>query len=96
VHLPVTALRPGTIATAFRGMVIAAMSEPTPNAELNPGIAYLLWCLCLVGFCGIHRFYSGRWFTGLIWVCTAGLLLVGQIVDLFLIPSQCEDPKWRR
>lgn len=60
----------------------------------NPGLAYLLWCLVFVGFAGIHRFYSGRWVTGLIWVFTGGLLLIGQLVDLFLIPGQCRRPKW--
>ncbi|QDU33723.1 TM2 domain protein [Poriferisphaera corsica] len=55
--------------------------------------AYLLWCLCFIGLCGIHRFYSGRWVTGIIWILTGGLLLIGQIIDLFLIPSQCENPK---
>jgi len=60
----------------------------------NPGLAYLLWCLVFVGFAGIHRFYSGRWVTGLIWVLTGGLLLIGQLVDLFLIPGQCRRPKW--
>ena len=68
---------------------------PAPRAHPTPGIAYLLWCLCFIGFCGIHRFYSGRWVTGLIWVLTGGLLLIGQIVDLFLIPGQTRRPKWR-
>jgi TM2 domain-containing membrane protein YozV len=56
----------------------------------STGVAYLLWCLCLVGFCGIHRFYAGKWITGLIWLFTFGLLYVGQIVDLFLIPGMIE------
>lgn len=60
----------------------------------TPAIGYLLWCLCFVGLFGIHRFYSGRWVTGLIWVFTFGLLFVGQVIDLFLIPGQCERPKW--
>lgn len=46
-------------------------------------IGYLLW---LVGFTGAHRFYYGKQITGLIWFCTGGLLLIGWIVDLFLIP----------
>lgn len=65
-----------------------------PRVHPTPGIAYLLWCLCFVGFCGIHRFYTGRWVTGIIWVFTVGLLLIGQIIDLFLIPGQCRRPKW--
>ncbi|MEM7310992.1 MAG: NINE protein [Planctomycetota bacterium] len=60
----------------------------------TPGVAYVLWCLSFVGFAGIHRFYSGRWVTGLIWLFTGGLLCIGQIVDLFLIPDQCREPKW--
>ncbi len=74
-------------------------SPPDPNVvvhrhEPSPGLAYLLWACCFIGLCGIHRFYSGRWITGLIWVFTGGLLLVGQVVDLFLIPRQCRRPKW--
>ena len=46
--------------------------------------AYLLW---LVGFLGIHRFYLGHTKWGIIYLLTGGLLLIGWIVDLFLIPS---------
>ncbi len=56
----------------------------------STGISYLLWCLCFIGFCGIHRFYNGKWITGLIWLFTGGLLLIGQIIDLFLIPSMTD------
>ena len=47
-------------------------------------IGYLLW---IVGFTGAHRFYYGKPITGTIWFLTGGLLLIGWIVDLFLIPS---------
>jgi len=49
-------------------------------------ISYLLWLLGLVGVCGIHRFYNGKWITGLLWLLTGGLLFIGQLVDLILIP----------
>lgn len=62
----------------------------------DPAIAYLLWLLIFLGFGGIHRFYCGRWVTGLIWLFTGGLFLIGQIIDLFLIPGQCVSPKWGR
>jgi TM2 domain-containing membrane protein YozV len=52
--------------------------------------AYILWLLCLFGFCGIHRFYAGKVATGLLWLFTVGLLGIGQLVDLFLIPSMIE------
>ena len=56
---------------------------------------WLLWLRCLVGFCGIHRFYNGRIVTGLIWLSTGGLFLIGQIIDLFLIPGMVEDANRR-
>ena len=58
-------------------------------------IAYLLWCLIFVGLGGIHRFYAGRPWTGLLWLLTGGLFLIGQIVDLFLIPSMIENNNLR-
>ena len=47
-------------------------------------IGYALW---LFGFLGAHRFYYGKPITGTIWFFTGGLLLIGWIVDLFLMPS---------
>jgi TM2 domain-containing membrane protein YozV len=47
-------------------------------------VGYVLW---IFGFMGAHRFYYGRQITGIIWFFTAGLLLIGWIVDLFLIPA---------
>lgn len=47
-------------------------------------IGYLLWIL---GFLGAHRFYYGRQLSGTIYFFTLGLLFIGWIVDLFLIPS---------
>lgn len=47
-------------------------------------IGYLLW---IFGFTGAHRFYYGKPVTGAIWFFTAGLLGVGWLIDLFLIPG---------
>lgn len=47
-------------------------------------IGYLLW---IFGFMGAHRFYYGKQLTGTLWFFTLGLLGVGWIIDLFLIPS---------
>ena len=52
--------------------------------------SYLLCACGLFGFCGIHRFYLGKPVTGLIWLLTYGLFGVGQIIDIFLIPSMVE------
>ena len=47
-------------------------------------IGYMLWRF---GFMGAHRFYYGRPVSGTIYFFTLGLLLIGWIVDLFLIPG---------
>lgn len=54
-------------------------------------VAFILWLLGLVGFCGLHRFYTGRIWTGLLWLLTLGLLGIGQIIDLFLLPSMVRE-----
>ena len=57
----------------------------TPQSDTHSKtIGYLLW---LFGFTGAHRFYYGRPVTGVIWFFTLGLLGVGWLIDLFLIPS---------
>ena len=53
----------------------------------SSAISYLLWILGLGGLLGFHRFYLGRWVTGLLWMFTGGMFLVGAIVDLFLMPE---------
>lgn len=55
-------------------------------------IGYLLW---IFGFFGSHRFYYGRPITGTIWFFTLGLLLIGWIIDLFLIPGMNDDAGYR-
>lgn len=47
-------------------------------------IGYLLW---IFGFTGSHRFYYGKPVSGTIWFFTLGLLGIGWLIDLFLIPS---------
>ena len=47
-------------------------------------IGYILW---IFGFTGSHRFYYGKPFIGTIYFFTFGLLGIGWLIDLFLIPS---------
>lgn len=47
-------------------------------------VGYALW---VMGFTGSHRFYYGKPVTGTIWFFTLGLLGIGWLIDLFLIPS---------
>ncbi len=55
-----------------------------PSDTHNKLSGYILW---IFGFMGAHRFYYGRPISGTIYFFTVGLLLIGWIVDLFLIPS---------
>ena len=47
-------------------------------------VGYLLWIL---GFLGAHRFYYGKQLSGTLYFFTLGLLFIGWIIDLFLIPA---------
>ena len=47
-------------------------------------MGYILW---IFGFTGSHRFYYGKPISGTIYFFTLGLLFIGWIIDLFLIPS---------
>ncbi|MCY1503572.1 TM2 domain protein [compost metagenome] len=55
-------------------------------------IGYLLW---IFGFLGAHRFYYGRPVTGTIWFFTLGLLFIGWLIDLFLIPAMDREADLR-
>ncbi len=66
------------------------MSE-TNDTHLK-SIGYILW---IFGFTGAHRFYYGKPISGTIWFFTAGLLGVGWLIDLFLIPAMDRDADLR-
>ncbi len=59
------------------------MTDSKDGTHLK-SIGYLLW---IFGFTGAHRFYFGKPISGAIWFFTAGLLGVGWLIDLFLIPG---------
>lgn len=54
------------------------------NNTHSKTVGYVLW---LFGFTGAHRFYYGKPVTGTLWFFTLGLLGIGWLIDLFLIPS---------
>lgn len=65
------------------------------NAENNTHskvIGYILW---IFGFTGSHRFYYGKPVTGTIWFFTLGLLGIGWLIDLFLIPGMDREAELR-
>jgi len=66
------------------------MEDPEHTHSLLVG--YVLW---IFGFLGSHRFYFGRPISGTIYFFTLGLLFIGWIVDLFLMPSLERDADLR-
>ncbi len=56
----------------------------TINDTHLKSVGYVLW---LMGFTGSHRFYFGKPISGTIYFFTFGLLGLGWLIDLFLIPG---------
>jgi TM2 domain-containing membrane protein YozV len=55
-------------------------------------IGYVLW---IFGIMGAHRFYYGRPISGTIWFFTLGLLGIGWLIDLLLIPGMAREADLR-
>ena len=62
----------------------------------SSGIAYLLWLLSGFGALGFHRFYLGKIPTGLLWMFTGGLGMVGAIYDFFTLSRQVQEANIRK
>jgi TM2 domain-containing membrane protein YozV len=62
----------------------------------STGIAYLLWLMGFCGASGLHRFYLGKIPTGLLWMCTGGLIMIGSIYDFLTLPEQVREANIRR
>ncbi|MBI3722846.1 protein kinase [bacterium] len=57
------------------------------------GTAYLLWILPMLGILGAHRYYTGHFFTGLLYTCTFGLFGIGWVLDFFLMHSLVQEAR---
>ena len=63
-----------------------------PSDTHLKSVGYIVW---LFGFTGAHRFYYGKQITGTIWFFTLGLLGIGWLIDLFLIPGMDRQADFR-
>lgn len=63
----------------------------------SKGITYLLCSLGFLGIGGIHRFYLGKYGTGILYLLTGGFFYIGTVIDLFRIPEMVENInlKWQ-
>ena len=60
-----------------------------PAGQLNYTIAWIL--LTFLGLFGIHRFYMGKWLTGIIYLLTGGLFVIGYLYDLWTLNDQVSE-----
>jgi len=58
-----------------------------PQEQKDVALAYALWCLSLVGLCGVQRLYLGQVGYGLALLLTFGFCGVAQLLDLILLPD---------
>ena len=65
--------------------------DPLLQERRSLALSYLLWCLCLVGLCGLQRFYNRKPLSGLLWLFSFGLCGLGQLIDLLLLPGLVEQ-----
>lgn len=60
----------------------------TPG-PINYSVAWVL--LAYLGFFGIHRMYMGKWFTGILWLCTGGLFTLGYLYDFWTLNQNISE-----
>jgi TM2 domain-containing membrane protein YozV len=56
------------------------------TGRLDYTVAWIL--LTFLGVFGIHRFYMGKWFTGILYLFSGGLLGIGYLYDLWTLNDQ--------
>jgi TM2 domain-containing membrane protein YozV len=73
--------------------LIPSMDRAADQRYRGAGKSYnLTWILLtFLGIFGLHRFYLGKWVTGIIWLLTGGLFLVGLLYDLWTLNTQIDD-----
>ncbi len=59
------------------------------EGPVNYNVIWLL--LTFLGIFGIHRFALGKWFTGILYLLTGGLFLLGVLYDFFTINGQVDE-----
>ena len=59
------------------------------SGEIDYSVAWIL--LTFLGYLGIHRMYMGKWITGLLYLLTGGLFLVGWAYDFCTLNSQITE-----
>ncbi len=60
------------------------------------GMAYLFWAASFFGMAGLHRFYLGKFGSGLVYFFTWGLFGFGTLYDALTLPEQVREAQIRQ
>lgn len=73
--------------------LIPSLDRSADNRYAEGPIDYSLsWILLtFLGIFGVHRFYMGKWLSGLLYLLTGGLFLIGYIYDYWTLNEQIAD-----
>lgn len=73
--------------------LIRGMDEEADNLYRQGSVNYsIAWALLtFLGVFGIHRFYMGKWITGIIYFFTGGFFLLGLLYDLWTLNRQIDE-----
>lgn len=87
-----------TLGLFFIGWIVDLFLIPSMDREADRkykegATSYTVsWILLtFLGLFGIHRFYMGKWITGIVYLLTLGLLGVGLLYDFFTLNGQVNE-----
>jgi serine/threonine protein kinase len=70
----------------FAPQLKSARPDDALTSSISPHSRVVALVLaCIMPFPGLHRFYVGKYGTGILWLLTGGLAAIGQIIDLVMI-----------
>ena len=59
------------------------------SGPLNYSVAWLL--LVFLGYLGLHRFYMGKWLTGILYLVSFGCFGIGILYDFWTLNGQLDE-----
>lgn len=92
-----------TLGLFFIGWIVDLFLIPSMDKQadwrftegpINYSLAWIF--LTFLGFFGVHRFYMGKIFTGLLYLFTGGLFLLGWLYDLYTLNEQITQENAQR
>jgi len=59
------------------------------SGPIDYNVAWIM--LTFFGLFGVHRMYMGKWLTGIIYLLTGGLFLIGYVYDYWTLNDQLSE-----